>query len=519
MFTGEIMMSHPGNNHDKVFGQDAELGGKVERLPRQPSPPMRSVQPVGENPDTANPGTTKSLNRQPASNSFLEGNVRLVEQEAMFARHEYHQDQNSRLRHYFPILILTAIVAIGAYWVGTNRAIFFPQMSPASSPLPKDDPLASGPSETPVVEAKNPRARDESNNNKSLLPASEPPATERGEPAPTTAATTTSRNLDHLFDRLARLDLEFSHLKVELSELKNVQELKAIQSLKKDALTKAISTGQLFLRASADPKSENAIPMVYVSAGRFLIGQTEQQRIASARASASAHFDFSTPAHLVSVETGYFIGVYEVTFGQLAEFATQRTSEEVTSTPLPHPSEKDRNLPATSIDWPTAMNFCDWLSRLNGGMTVRLPTEVEWEYAARGNIFVQQFESMQEPNVVLGGPWPVNDNSLDRSWSGCVAMNSNVQEWTIDPWDEKAYQRRTMTPSSSRSNEVFIYKGFNEKELRTRNEPRAVRGSSFKDVAANRELALRRFKPANAKEETLGFRIVVPVVSELNAGD
>ena len=98
-------------------------------------------------------------------------------------------------------------------------------------------------------------------------------------------------------------------------------------------------------------------------------------------------------------------------------------------------------------------------------------------------------------------------------------MNSNVQEWTIDPWDEKAYQRRTMTPSSSRSNEVFIYKGFNEKELRTRNEPRAVRGSSFKDVAANRELALRRFKPANAKEETLGFRIVVPVVSELNAGD
>ncbi|MDA7950892.1 MAG: formylglycine-generating enzyme family protein [Pirellulaceae bacterium] len=316
--------------------------------------------------------------------------------------------------------------------------------------------------------------------------------------------------------QINRLDDEFSRLKINLADLKLADELHAKATTKNAILAKAILSGRLHLRTSVNPSDKTIIPLVYVPAGKFLMGQTAMQRSESARKSAAAHYDFSFPAHLVDIQSGYFIGAFEVTVGQLAEFAAHQVLDDGTDGKLQHSSEIDRSKPACNISWKTASKYCEWLTEINHGLTVRLPTEIEWEYAARGNTYIQQFESTSEPAMILGGPWPVNTNTLDRAWCGCVAMNSNVQEWTIDAWDEKVYQKRRAMSDTPLNNNTFLYGGHQQESSGEPSGLRTIRGSSYQDIAANRVVALRRFKPESTEEKTIGFRIVVPINFDFN---
>ncbi len=297
--------------------------------------------------------------------------------------------------------------------------------------------------------------------------------------------------------RLKRLDEAFGQLMTDLLEIRQLEQARL-------AHCRAIAMGRLQLRASADPASHNLIHFVYVPAGHFLMGQTESERRESNRAATAAHYDFSYPAHPIHIQNGYFISVYEVTMRQLAEFLATRgaaTAEAGGGNP---------NLPAHSVDWKTAMEFCLWLSQLNS-LDVRLPTEIEWEYAARGNSYIQQLETLREREVRFGGPWPVDSRALDRSWCGAVGLGSNLSEWTIDTWDQRAYSTRAtaLTPEAP----VFTYQGFDQRSP-SGDFSRVVRGPNFRDAAGNQNPALRRFKLSSAREDTLGIRLVVPVQLE-----
>ena len=315
-------------------------------------------------------------------------------------------------------------------------------------------------------------------------------------------------NIDQIPDRMLRLDDEFSRLKIDIADWKKTDELRRQSAARNSALARAILSGGLLLRTSSDERIKTNIPLVFVPAGQFIMGQTTAQRGESARASLAGHFDFSHPAFPVQVKSGFFIGTYEVTVGQIQEFAAQNAVPGTATASTRN--EAYLHKPASNIDWSTAVAFCQWLSKING-VPVRLPTEFEWEYAARGNSFVQSVEGLREKENVVGGPWSVDYPSLDRSWCGCVAMNSNVQEWTMDVWEEKLYGTREAGLKASGPNASFVYLGPESEAIYPSLEPRAVRGSSFQDIPANRVLAIRRFKPVDAREPTLGFRIVVPV--------
>lgn len=319
-----------------------------------------------------------------------------------------------------------------------------------------------------------------------------------------------SPSIDQIPDRMLRLDEEFSRLKIDIADWKKTDGLRRQSAARNSALAKAILSGTLMIRTSPDERIQTNIPLVFVPAGQFMMGQTTAQRSESARASFAGHFDFSHPAYPVQVKSGFFIGRYEITVGQLQQFATHNAVPVTTSAALQNGNGADLKKPASNIDWSTAVMFCNWLSKING-VSVRLPTEVEWEYAARGNSFVQNIEAIREKDYVVGGPWPVDYPSLDRSWCGCVGMNSNLQEWTNDVWEENLYDTRDAGLKASGPNSGFVYLGPESEAINTSPEPRAVRGSSFQDIPANRVLAIRRFKPVDTREQTLGFRIVVPV--------
>jgi formylglycine-generating enzyme required for sulfatase activity len=129
------------------------------------------------------------------------------------------------------------------------------------------------------------------------------------------------------------------------------------------------------------------------------------------------------PAHEVVLTRGYFLGKFEVTQEQFLTFLAGRRGEER------HPLLKvDPDLrgdhPARYVSWEDARSYCDW-ARL------RMPTEAEWEYAARGP------RSLLFPGGNVPGPMsnrtePVGSHPEGASPFGVHDMSGGVYEWVAD---------------------------------------------------------------------------------------
>ncbi len=327
-----------------------------------------------------------------------------------------------------------------------------------------------------------------------------------------TSVESSPTSIDSAYSQFMIADEAFSRLKLELIDLQRAEQTNQNHLKQSDRLTVAMATGLLELSLGDDPGDRSKIQLVYVPPGWFQMGHTEEQRSKGASASSASHYDFSVPDHLVHVNTGYFIGLYEVPNSQMQSFVTATRQSNGPSGISSKLSDIERFKPATSIDWATAMRFCDWLSELNQ-ISVRLPSEIEWEYAARGNRYVQQFESQREMGVVIGGPWPVNQKTLDRGWCGTYGLRDNVQEWCIDAWNDDSYLDRRRLENGG-DGKAFEYSP-SVQRVEENATLRSVRGSSYRDVAANIDPALRRYKAADTLDDAVGFRIVVPVPADL----
>ncbi len=140
------------------------------------------------------------------------------------------------------------------------------------------------------------------------------------------------------------------------------------------------------------------------------------------------------PVHEQCFNEPFWIDRYEVTQAQFAQFGGQKAN--------PNYFTGD-DLPVESITWFEARDFCE----LRGG---RLPTEREWEYAARGpnNLIYPWGNEFVANNVVYGGnsndrTAPVGSRAGGVSWVGAVDMSGNVWEWVSSlygayPYDEES---------------------------------------------------------------------------------
>jgi formylglycine-generating enzyme len=124
--------------------------------------------------------------------------------------------------------------------------------------------------------------------------------------------------------------------------------------------------------------------MVLVEAGSFMMGSEEG-------------YDDEVPLHRVNITRTFYIGKYPVTHNQFIRYHETKNFDWA-----------DNNLPEARIDWMDAVEYCNWLSKRNGFQACysgkgkvtqcdftasgyRLPTEAEWEYAARGGQASQGF--------------------------------------------------------------------------------------------------------------------------------
>jgi formylglycine-generating enzyme required for sulfatase activity len=147
-------------------------------------------------------------------------------------------------------------------------------------------------------------------------------------------------------------------------------------------------------------------------------------------------FDWEQPQHKVDLPE-FYIGKYPITNAQYEAFV-QSTGRSA----LKHwandqaPSGK-ANHPVVYVSWRDALAFCEWLSK-ETGKAVRLPSEAEWEKAARGTdgrIYPWGDKSPTDDlcnfSTNVGDTTPVGTYSPQGdSPYGCVDMAGNVREWT-----------------------------------------------------------------------------------------
>jgi len=175
--------------------------------------------------------------------------------------------------------------------------------------------------------------------------------------------------------------------------------------------------------------------MALIPVGHFLMGVPEAESKREGTDDSNAR-----PQHQVTIARPFWLGKFPVTRGEYAAFAveTGRGNEPWASTTL---RQNDRH-PVVNVRHADALAYLDWLSEKTG-QTYRLPSEAEWEYAARaGTTSARHWgEDAGKPGEhahfseipgSAGGTCPAG--SFSPNAFGLHDMLGNVWEWTADPW-------------------------------------------------------------------------------------
>ena len=165
------------------------------------------------------------------------------------------------------------------------------------------------------------------------------------------------------------------------------------------------------------------------------------------------------------------------------------------------------NHPMVGVSWYEAMAFCAWL-RHKLGRTVRLPSEAEWEKAARGvdgrrypwgEKLTREHANYSETGI--GSTSAVGIFPKGASPYGALQMAGNVQEWTSSLWGQ----------NSGKPDFGYPYDPKDGREEPTAGGRRVVRGGSFDDPQSFVRCAYRyRFDLDNRFNLFVGFRVVAP---------
>jgi formylglycine-generating enzyme required for sulfatase activity len=200
------------------------------------------------------------------------------------------------------------------------------------------------------------------------------------------------------------------------------------------------------------------------------------------------------PAHKVALHTPFAIGRYEVTVGQWNQCVRASVCPA-----MPSLGNVPDNLPMRDVSWDEAQLYLKWLSTVSG-KPYRLPTEAEWEYAARGGTATRYWwgNEMKGGNSSCEGcgePWneerPPPVGSFPANPYGLNDMNGSVWEWVQDCW-HSTYKGAPADGSAWVDGNC---------------QARVIRGGSWRENGSYM-LSTTRFKyDASVRQSQNGFRV------------
>jgi formylglycine-generating enzyme required for sulfatase activity len=209
---------------------------------------------------------------------------------------------------------------------------------------------------------------------------------------------------------------------------------------------------RLAARAAESSKQETVpADMVLIRGGSFMMGSND--------------FKNEQPVHQVEV-VDFYLDKYEVTVERYAQFLQANPAQRAPdhwSKQLQH-----SNHPVVYVSWKDAITYCAWLSKLRG-KRVRLPSEAEWEYAARGGLVGKKYplgnEISHEQANYYGragkdqwdGPAPVG--RFPANGFSLYDMAGNVWEWCSSLYKPYPYQRDDGRENLSASGSRVLHGG------------------------------------------------------------
>ena len=276
------------------------------------------------------------------------------------------------------------------------------------------------------------------------------------------------------------------------------------------------------------------LDFVRIPEGRFIMGSKADDELA---------WEDEKPQHTLELAYDTWAGRFPVSVAEFRRFvqsAAHRTRaeiegwcwvwnveemkwEKIEGASWEHPLgiksgvETMERSPVVQVCWYDAVAYCEWLNRnhlheLPEGYRFRLPSEAEWEKAARGpkgrkwpwgdafdSGLCNSRESERFHTVEIGSFSPQGDSVY-----GVADMSGNAWEWTITLWGEDRD-----TPSF-----VYPYDSQDGREDQGAGEGvyRIIRGGSYKDDIKGVRCACRDLDPPNYSLSNLGFRVfVVPM--------
>jgi formylglycine-generating enzyme required for sulfatase activity len=233
----------------------------------------------------------------------------------------------------------------------------------------------------------------------------------------------------------------------------------------------------------------NGMELLRVPAGKFLMGSKPDNKQA---------FDDEKPQDTVDIPYDYWMARFPVTNELYDAYIKSKRNK--------HPVagwEMKNDHPVTYVKWTDAMVYCQWLNtllkaELPSGLVLRLPTEAEWEKAARGadgreypwgNQFDKNncntSEGGKGGTTTVGSYSPRGDSPY-----GCADMGGNVWEWTHSLMKKYPYNS-----SDGRENE-------------TASDRRVLRGGSFRHGEGLARCVARVDSDIADFSDNFGFRVV-----------
>ena len=190
------------------------------------------------------------------------------------------------------------------------------------------------------------------------------------------------------------------------------------------------------------------------------------------------------------------------------------------------------NYPVVGVNWYAAQAFCNWRSQFYNSFRLekelppiprfRLPSEAEWEYAARGGyehkiypwpgMYIRNSKGCLLANFKPGRGDYIADNfeytaPVNAYWPndyGLYNMSGNVAEWCEDDFEETGYTY------SHDLNPVY-------RDILKVNKRRVIRGGSWKDIAYFLSVGTRTYEYADTTKSFIGFRCVVSEIGRSGA--
>jgi formylglycine-generating enzyme required for sulfatase activity len=171
------------------------------------------------------------------------------------------------------------------------------------------------------------------------------------------------------------------------------------------------------------------------------------------------------------------------------------------------PSAGGENLPVTSVSYYAATAYCDWLSHTMQasypGAVARLPSEAEWEWAARGGLRGMPYPLGEKPGKSVffqtGTTGPLQAGSSEPNGYGLRDMMGNVWEWCLDSYGPSDY---LLSSSDPRKNAAF-------ESAHPADYEKVVRGGGWENQKDLVKIYTRGSQPSQWGTPYLGFRVAV----------